>query len=114
DDLARGLVVLEVALEDDGAADKHLAAVGDLDLDARARPAGRRGIGLGARLERHQTGRLRRAVDLLEVDADRAEETERVRTERGAARQRPLGAAQAELIPDRRVDEDVPAPAREP
>src|SRR2546421_400533 len=52
DDLARGLLVLQVALEDHRAADEHLATVGDLDLDTRARPAGGRRIGLGARLGR--------------------------------------------------------------
>src|SRR6267143_1448341 len=113
DDLPGGLLVLEVALEDDRTADEHLAAVGDLDLDARAGPAGCRRIRLGARLERHETGRLRRAIDLLQVDADRAEEAERVRTERGAACQRPLGTAQTELIADRRVDEHVPDHARQ-
>src|SRR5213594_1797546 len=114
DDLARGLLVLQVALEDDGAADEHLAAVGDLDLDARARPAGGRRIRLGARLQRHQAGGFRGAVDLLQVDADRAEEPERVGAQRRAARQRPLRAAQAELIADRRVDEHVPDQARQP
>src|SRR5262249_61020464 len=38
DDLARSLLVLEVPLADDGPAHEHLAAVGDLDLDARTWP----------------------------------------------------------------------------
>src|SRR6185436_20699933 len=77
DDLARGLLVLEVALEDDGPAHQHLATLGDLDLDARARPAGRRRVRLAARLQRHQARRLGGARDLQEVDADRPDETER-------------------------------------
>ena len=113
DDLARGLLVLEVALEDDGAADEHLSAIGDLDLDARARPAGGRRVRLAARLQRHQARRLRRAVDLLEVDADRPEEAEGVRPEGGAASERPPRAAQPELIADRRVDQDVAQHARQ-
>src|SRR5437773_7406101 len=107
DDLARGLLVLEVALEDDGAADEHLSAIGDLDLDARARPAGGRRVRLAARLQRHQARRLGGAVDLLQVDADRPEEAERVGAERRAAGERPPGPSQAELVADRRVDQHL-------
>src|SRR5439155_1232071 len=46
DDLSGRLLVLEITLEDAGALDQHLAAVGDPHVDARARAARRRGIGL--------------------------------------------------------------------
>src|SRR6267143_5751 len=98
DDLACGLVVLEVAAEDAGALHEHLAPLRDLHLDARTWPPGRGRVGLPRRLHRHQARGLRGAVDLLEVHADRAEEAERVGPERRAAGQRPARAAQAELI----------------
>src|SRR5205823_10062223 len=67
----------------------------------------RRRVRLGVRLERDQAGRLGGAVDLFEVDADRAEESERVGAERRAARQRPAHAAQAELVAHWPVDEEL-------
>src|SRR5256885_4295447 len=67
----------------------------------------RRRVGLGARLERDETGRLGGAVHLLEIHADRSKEPERVGPERRAARQRPARAPQAELVADRPVDEDL-------
>src|SRR5215471_11328698 len=85
DDLARGLLVLEVALEDRTAAHHHLPALADLHLDAGHGPPRRRGIGLGIRLERDQPGGLGRSVDLFQVDADRPEEPERVGAERRPA-----------------------------
>ena len=107
DDLAGGLVVLEVALEDARALDQHLAAVADLHVDARARPTGRRRIGLGVGLQRDQPGELGGAVHLLEVHADRAEEAEGVGAQRRAAGVGPARAQQAELVPHRAVDEEL-------
>src|SRR5262245_2821695 len=113
DDFARCLRILQIALEDHRPADQHLAALGDLDVDTRAGTAGGRRVRLGARLERHEPRRLRRSVDLLQVDADRSEEAERIGAEGSPTGERPAGAAQAELIPDRPVDEELPGGVRE-
>src|SRR5262249_56141619 len=96
-----------------GTLDEHLAAVGDLHLDARARPPCRRRVGFSAGLQRDETGGFCGAVDLLEIDTDRAEEAERVRSEGGAAGQRPACATQSELIAHRTVDENLAERARE-
>ena len=53
----------------------------------------------------HSAGQLGGAVDLLQVDPDRAEEAERVGAERRAAGIDEPGAAQPELIAQRRVDQ---------
>src|SRR5262245_9326442 len=47
DDLVRRLLVLQIALEHRAPAHQHLAALGDLHLDARHGPPGRRGVRLG-------------------------------------------------------------------
>ena len=107
DDLARGLLVLQIALEHVAAAHEHLAALGDLDLDAGHRAPGARGIGLGVGLHRHQPGGLGGAVDLFQVHADRAEEPEGVGPERRPAGERPLGLSETELVPDGPVDEEL-------
>src|SRR6185312_5460287 len=90
------------------------ATVVDLDLDARHRPADRIRIGLGVRLAGNQRRRLGRAVDLLEVDAEAAEETVRIRTERRAAGVAPARVAQAELVAYRAVDEELAQRQAEP
>src|SRR5262249_37222431 len=89
EDLACRLLVLEIPLEPAVPPHEHLAAIGDLDLDALHGTSGGGRIRLGVRLERHEAGRLRGAVDLLQIDADGSEEPERVRAERRTAGQRP-------------------------
>ena len=107
DDLARGLLVLQVALEDAGPRTSTSPRSAILTSMPGHGPAGGRRDWPRARLQRHQAGRLRRAVDLLEVDADRAEEAEGVGSERRPAGQRPLGLPQTQLIADRPVDEEL-------
>src|SRR5215471_18770691 len=107
DDLARGLLVLEVALEHRASAHEHFAAVGDLHLHARDGTARCRGIGLRVRLQGHETARLRRTVDLLEVDPDGSEEAEGVGPEGRTARERPLRLPEPELIAHGAVDEKL-------
>src|SRR5262249_44861129 len=103
----RCLLVLEISLEDRGSAYEHLAAVRDPDFDAWHRPSGGRRVGLGVRLERYEASGFCGAVDLLQVDADGPEEPEGVGSERRAAGQRPPGPAQAELVPDGSIDEEL-------
>ena len=73
----------------------------------RHRPADRVGIGLGVGLAGDQRRRLGGAVDLLQVDAERAEEAVGVGTERRAAGVAPARLAQAELVAHRAVDQDL-------
>src|SRR6516165_5333268 len=91
------LVLLVIALEHARRAHQHLARRIDAHLDARADPADRIRIGLGVGLQRDQAA-LGRAVELLEVDAERAEEAERVGPERRATRIGPPHAAQPQAI----------------
>src|SRR6266568_809544 len=107
DDLAGRLLVLEVALEDRASTHEHLAALGDLDLDARDGAPGARGIRLGVRLQGHEPARLRRSVHLLEVDPDGAKESEGVGPEGRAPGERPLGLPEAELVAHGAVDEEL-------
>src|SRR6266851_4479094 len=107
DDLPGRLLVLEVAPEHGAAAHEHLTTVCDLDLDARDGSPGRGRIRLVVRLERHEAGGLGGAVDLLEVDADGAEEPEGVGPERRTPGERPRGLAKAELVADGTVDEEL-------
>src|SRR5437773_11680341 len=70
DDFPGRLLVLEIAPEDPGALDEHLPALCDPHVDAGARAPGRRRVGLGARLERGEAGRLGGAGRLLVVHAE--------------------------------------------
>ncbi len=103
----RHLLLLVVAHEDVGALQHDLAAVVDLDLDARDRPADRVGIGLGIGLAGDQRRRLGGAVDLLQVDAEGAEEAVGVGSERRAAGVAPARLAEAELVAHRAVDQQL-------
>src|SRR5581483_5903812 len=85
--VARRLVLLEVADEHAGALHLHLAPVADAHLRARHGAADGVGVGLVVALQRDEPARLGGAVDLLEVDAERAEEAERVGAERRSAGQ---------------------------
>src|SRR5262249_60934643 len=84
--IARRLRLLEVALEHGGRADQHFAARIDAHTDARANPPDRVGVGLSVALQRGETADLGRAVDLLRVDPERAEEAEGGGAERRRAR----------------------------
>ena len=99
------LRLLVIALEHAGRAGQHLAVVGDPHLDAREDAPDGLGIDLAVGLRRAHAGQLGGAVDLLQVDPDRAEEAERVGAERRAAGIDEPGAAQPELIAQRRVDQ---------
>ena len=114
DHLTGRFLVLQVAGEDARAPHEYFTAVGDLDLDALAWAAHGRGIRLVAGLQRDEPGRLRRAIHLLEVDADRAEEAERVGAERRAAGEREARAAKSELVAHGSVDEELAERVLEP
>ena len=66
-------------------AHQHLAVSSIAQIGAGEHPADRVGIDLAVGLHRAQPGQLGGAVDLLEVDPERAEKAERVGAERRAA-----------------------------
>ena len=107
DRLARRLGLLVIALEHRGRADQHLAVLGDPHLGTRDYPADGLGVGLAVGLQGGEPGELGGAVDLLEVDAERAKEAEGVGPERRAAGIDPARAPQAELVAHRAVDQDL-------
>ncbi len=100
------LRLLVIALEHAARAGEHLAVIGDPHLDPGKNPPDGLGIDLAVGLRRAHAGQLGGAVDLLQVDPDRAKKAERVGAERRAAGIDEPGAAQPELIAQRRVYED--------
>ena len=72
------------------------------------------GSASSSRCRRNQRAGLGRAVDLLQVDAEGAEEAERVGAERRAAGQAPARIAQAQLVAHRAVDQELAEPIAEP
>src|SRR3546814_3836250 len=84
-DLRGGLRVLEVLQEDAGAAEQHLATVGDPNFDVDGRLADGIGRDLAVRLDGDENAGLGRAIELLQVHAERAVEVEDVGAEIGRA-----------------------------
>src|SRR2546428_3376897 len=103
--LPRGFLVLEVALEDAGALVEHLALGRDLQLDALDRRADGVQAHLAIALDRDEHARLGHAVELLDVDAEAAEEDEDLGADRLAGRVGAAHAPQAEVVAQRAVDE---------
>ena len=103
--LARRLVLLVVAVEDALRAHQDLAAVADPHLDAGERPADRVQPHLVRVLHRVEGAALGLAVELAQLDAERAVEDEGVLADRLAAGEGIAHARQAELVLDRAADE---------
>src|SRR5581483_5202757 len=103
--IAGGLLLLVVAEEHAGALHLHLAALTDAHLRARQAAADRVRIGLLVALQADERARLGGTVDLLQVDAEGAEEAERVGAERRTTREAPQRVAKPQLIAHRAIDE---------
>ena len=114
DGVARRLVLLVVAQEHAGALHLHFAALADAHFGAGQRAADGIGIGLVVVLQADQGAGLGGPVDLLQVDAERAEEAERVRPQRRSAAQAPARIAQAQLVAHGAVNEHLAEPAGDP
>ena len=104
-----GVGPLVVFLQHRRAAHQHLAVVGDLHLDAGRRLAHGIELDVAVRLQAHIGARLRRAVELLHVDADRPIEAEQVRPDRRAGRIGDADPAHPEHVAQRAVNKDVAA-----
>ncbi len=102
----RGLLrILVVADEDAGRAVEHLAVVVDADLDLRRGASDRVGADLAVGLHGDVDRGFGLAVELLQVDADRAIEPEDLRPDGLAGRVADLDPGQAEAVAQRRVDQ---------
>src|SRR5579883_1772509 len=108
--LARRLGVLVVLLEHAGAAEHHLARLAHLELDAGDRPPHGIGPHLAVRLDGDEDRGLGRAVELFDVDAERAVEHEGVRPDRLACVIGEADAAHPEGVLERPVDEELAEP----
>ena len=103
----RGVFLLEVAGKHAWRPELHLALIGDADVDiGRSRPdriGANRAILLNGDVEKG----LGLAVELLEIDAKRAEEGEQVLADRLARRIGDADVGKAKHILQRRVDQEV-------
>ena len=110
----RGALGIAVVLrEGPGAAVEHLALLRDPDLHPRGGNADGVVAHLAVGLKRHQRRRLGLPVELLEVDADAAEEAEQFgpdRLARGVAHPHP---PESERVLERAVDQHVADPVEE-
>ena len=95
------LRVLVILLKDPGAAEDDLAVLGDLDLDLGCRAAHRIGQDLAVRLHGDADAGLGAAVELLQVDPDRAVEPENLRADRLAGGVGHADAAEPERVAER-------------
>src|SRR5262245_37872338 len=107
----RGLLrVLVVAHEHAGRLEQHFAVLGDLDVDADIRLADGVGIDLAVRLSCDVDGGLGLAVELLEVDAERAPEPEDFRPDGFAGRVGEADAGNAEPVLERPIHQKLAEP----
>ena len=106
-DLRGRLGILVVLLQQPRRADQDLAAVGHLDLDAFDRHADGVGARLVVGLQADEHRGLGRAVELLQVDAERAVEGEEVRADRLAGGVGDAHPGKAQRVAQRRVDQDL-------
>src|SRR6185437_16570298 len=98
---------------DAGAAEQHLAAVVDLDVDLLHRRADGVGPDLAVGLDADEDGALGHAIELLHVDAERAVEAEHVGADRLARRVGEADAAEAERVLERAVDQYLAEPVEQ-
>src|SRR5215470_2580708 len=107
----RGLLrVLVVACEHAGRLEQHFAVLRDLDIDADVRLAHGVGINLAVRLRSDVDRRLGLAVELLEVDAERAPKAEDFRADRLACGIGEADARHAEPVLERPVHQALSQP----
>ena len=100
-------VVLEIGREHAGRAEQHLAGLGDADVDVGGGRADGVGADLAVRLRRDIEERFGLAVELLQVEAERAVEGEQVGADRLARRIGDADAREAEHVLERPVDQQT-------
>ena len=112
--LGRGLRILEVLFKQTGRLNQNLAVVSHLDLDTGNWHAHGVGTGFMVGLQADKHRGLGGAIQLLEVDANRAVEGEQVRANRltrGVGHAHP---AQAQGVAQRAVDQQIAQRIQEP
>ena len=114
DRFRRRIGPLVVFLEQHRPPHQHLARLGDLYFDAGRRDAHGVEFHAAIGLQAYVRAGLRRSVQLLEIDADRPVETEQVRPDGRAGGVGDPDAAHAEHVAQRRIDEKVAEPVRQP
>ena len=108
------LGVLVIALERARAAEQDLTILGDADLDALDRRAGGVGFHGPIPLDAQKHRAFGHAVELLQVDPERAVEREEVRSDRFARGVRDADAAETQGILERAIDQHAAEPVKHP
>ena len=96
-----------VLLEQHRTADENLAVIGDPDLDARRRLSNGVEFHAAIGLQAHVGASFSGTVELLQVDTDRAVETEQIRPDRRTRGVSNANAAHAEHVAQRPVDQGI-------
>ena len=105
--LGGGVGVLVIAQEHAGTAVQDLAVGGDLELHLGHDRADGIGLHVAVRLHADEDAGLRHAVELLDVDAERAVEGENLRADGLAGGVGQADAAEAQVVLERPVDQRV-------
>ena len=108
------LGVLVIALERARALEQHLAVLGDADFDAVDRRADGVGLHRAILLDAQEHRALGHAVELLQIDPERAVEGEEVGSDRLARGIGEADAAEAQSILERPVDQRFTEPIEHP
>ena len=104
---SRGLWIFEIALEQARRLNQNLAVVGHLDLDAlawHAHSVGTRFV-VGLQADKHR--RFRGAIQLLQVDTNRAVKTEQVRANGFTGGVGHTHPAETQVVAQRAIDHEV-------
>ena len=107
-------IVLEIAHEHARRLEQHLAIVGDAQLHVRHHRPDRIGEDLPVRLRGEIEERFGLAIELLQVEADRAKEREQIGPDRLAGRVGGAHAREPEDVLERPVDQKFAEPIGEP
>ena len=99
--------ILVVADEDAGRAEQHFAGLGNLDLDVGRGFAHGLGVDLAVRLRGDIDRGFGLAVELFQIDAERAIEAEDFRADRFAGGIADANAREPEAVLKRAVDEEI-------
>src|SRR5262249_7254899 len=107
DRLSRGVLLLVVPEEHSRPSQVDLTVLVDPDFPARRHLPDRVRISVPVALEHDESAGFGRAIDLLEIDAERPEESEGVGPERSASAQAPARISEPQLIAYWSINQDL-------